>query len=93
MKVRQNPNCWVGTQDREPDHLWLAYRGSVEGIPGDDEMRAALTDLDEVGLPPALERQDFDNWVVGALLESAWVGRIRSLWGRGIEWRFGLCSK
>ena len=67
---------------REPDNLWLAYRGSDQDIPGDDERRAALTDLDEVGLPPGLERQDFDNWIVGALLESAWVGRIRSLWGR-----------
>ena len=66
---------------REPDHLWLAYRGSEQDIPGDDERRSALTDLDEVGLPPGLERQEFDNWVVGALLESAWVGRIRSLWG------------
>ena len=67
---------------REPDNLWLAYRGSEQDIPGDDERRVALTDLDEVGLPPGLERQDFDNWIVGALLESAWVGRIRSLWGR-----------
>ena len=67
---------------REPDNLWLAYRGSEQDIPGDDERRVALTDLDEVGLPPGLERQDFENWIVGALLESAWVGRIRSLWGR-----------
>ena len=66
---------------REPDHLWLAYRGSEQDIPGDDERRSALTDLDKVGLPPGLERQEFDDWVVGALLESAWVGRIRSLWG------------
>ena len=67
---------------REPGHLWMAYRGSEQEIPGDDERRAALTDLEEVGLPPGLDRQDFDNWIVGALLESAWVGRIRSLWGR-----------
>ena len=83
MKAPSEPDSagWE-PRTREPDHLWLAYRGSEQDVPGHDERRAALTDLDEVGLPPGLQRQDFDNWIVGALLESAWVGRIRSLWGR-----------
>ena len=67
---------------REPEHLWLAYVGSEQDIPGNDERRAALADLAKLALPVGLGRKGFDNWVVGALLESAWVGRIRSLWGR-----------
>ena len=73
---------------REPDNLWLAYSGSDQDIPGDDERRVALADLDEVGLPPGLERQDFDNWIVGALLESAWgvcVRFSRGVVGDGLE--------
>ena len=66
---------------RDPNNLWLAYSGLAGDIPGDDERRAALTDLDKIGFPVGLDREGFDSWILGALLESPWVGRIRSLWG------------
>ena len=53
-----------------------------QSIPGDDVRRAASNDLYKLDMPLALRRDEFDNWMVGALLESAWVGRVRSLWGR-----------
>ena len=78
--VESEPVNWE-PRTREPEHLWLAYCGMNRNIPGDDERRAASNDLAELNMPLGLERDEFDNWVVGALLESAWVGRVRSLWG------------
>ena len=75
------PVNWV-PNTREPEHLWLAYCGLEKSIPGGDERRAASNDLAQLEIPKDLRREDFDNWVIGALLESAWVGRVRSLWGR-----------
>jgi hypothetical protein len=81
VAAESEPVNWE-PRTREPEHLWLAYCGMDQNIPGDDELRAASNDLSELDMPIGLGRDDFDNWVVGALLESAWVGRVRSLWGR-----------
>ena len=80
LVMEPEPISWE-PRTREPDHLWLAYCGMEQSIPGVDERQAALTDLSELGIPAGLDSNGFDNWVVGALLESAWVGRVRSLWG------------
>ncbi len=78
--LESEPVNWE-PRTREPEHLWLAYCGMEQNIPGGDERQAALNDLSELGIPAGLRNNAFDNWVVGALLESAWVGRVRSLWG------------
>ena len=81
VTAESEPVNWE-PRTREPEHLWLAYCGMEQSIPGDDERRAASNDLSELDMPIGLGKDDFDHWVVGALLESAWVGRVRSLWGR-----------
>lgn len=81
VAAESEPVHW-DPRTREPEHLWLAYCGMYQNIPVDDERRAASNDLSELDIPIGLGRNEFDNWVVGALLESAWVGRVRSLWGR-----------
>ena len=80
--VEESESVGWEPRTREPEHLWLAYGGFEQHIPGNDERRSALADLAELALPVDLGREGFDNWMVGALLESAWVGRVRSLWGR-----------
>ena len=62
---------------RNPEHVWLAYRRSLERIPSSDERRLAEVDLVRLGLPQGLERAAFNIWVRGALRSSTAVSDVR----------------
>ena len=64
---------------RNPEHVWLAYRQSLERIPSPDERRLAEVDLVRLGLPPGLERPAFDIWIRGALRSSNAVADVQAV--------------
>ena len=65
---------------REPEHLWRAYRGESDLIPSAEERNRALSDLQDLCLPPGLERSEFSRWIATSLLGSAFTSRVLSLW-------------
>lgn len=66
---------------RNPEHVWLAYRQSVERIPSSDERRLAELDLVHLGVPPGLGRPAFDIWVRAALRSSTAVADVHDVAG------------
>lgn len=62
---------------REPEHVWLAYRGLLGPIDSADERRLATLDLEALRPPSGMDRQSFDLWVAGQLLSSPLVDDVR----------------
>ncbi len=65
---------------REPDHVWRAYLGNRALVPSDDEWNFSLSDWQELGFPPGLDRSGFNGWVAVSLLSSGFTSRVLSLW-------------
>lgn len=66
---------------REPEHVWLAYRGLLGPIDSADERRLAALDLAAIRPPGGMDRQSFDLWVAGRLLSSPLVDDVRRVSG------------
>lgn len=64
---------------RDPEHVWLAYNRRLDRVPSEDEQRLAEIDLEQLGLPSGLNRQDYDAWVRVHLSASGMVHDVRQV--------------
>ena len=62
---------------REPSHVWLAYCGDHEQIISTDERRLAIRETQQLMLPDALGRSDFDIWLATRMLGSGKIHDVR----------------
>ncbi|MCY3568477.1 MAG: hypothetical protein OXH38_07595 [Chloroflexi bacterium] len=69
------PNEWR-PMAREPEHVWLAYRGATAAVVSGDERLRAARDLAALRLPPGLDRSGFDVIVGAELLSSAAIADV-----------------
>ena len=80
---------WI-PRTREPFHVWLAYRGDREQIISADERRLAIREVQQLMLPDALGRSDFDMLLAARMLGSSRIHDVRvSLeYGRTAGWDY-----
>lgn len=64
---------------RDPNHLWLVYRGQPDRVASEDEQRLAELDIAALSVPRGLHREQFNIWIAGCLLASPFMDSVHRL--------------